>query len=669
MLLDLSRAITQHRNLSNLLHDLASRLEAFFEFNYLSIILHDASKEIMRLHFLETTEPALLTLPREININGSMAGWVWQHQQSLITGDVTKETTFNTTQTLRSYPVKSVCLFPLSTAHQKLGVLSIGSNKIDAYQEIDLEFAQYVASQIAAAVEAQRYQQQLERERDRYQLLLEINNMLVSNLDLQELLRAVSLCLRRVIPHDLASLALYEASSNRLRVTALEFPDNEDLFVKDELVPLEGNPGGQAFTMRRPVFSGTDGLADNPFTKRFIVAGVSSGCTVPLVSHNTALGVLSVASLQENAFTEEHAELLMQIATQVAIAVENALSFQVITTLKNKLHEAKLYLEEEIRTEHNFAEIIGNSQALKRVLKQVETVAATESTVLICGETGTGKELIARAIHNLSSRREHTLVKVNCAAIQSGLLESEMFGHEKGAFTGAIERRIGRFELAHHGTIFLDEVGDVQLELQSKLLRVLQEHEFERLGSSRTIKVDVRIVAATNCNLAQMVEEKRFRSDLYYRLNVFPIAIPPLREHPEDIPLLVNFFVQKFAQKMKKQIGRVPKDTMDILSNYHWPGNIRELEHLIERSVILTSRRVLEIPLSELRGTNKTGPLPKASSATLEFMERTHILNVLKETNWVVGGQNGAAARLGLNRSTLNHRMRKLGITRPPLQQ
>ncbi len=667
MLLDLSRAIAQHRNLSDLLHDLAGRLSAFFSFNYLGVILHDELRKIMRLYFLETTDPLLKTLPTEIDINGSMAGWVWQNQKVLISGDVTQESSFSTTQKLRNYPLNSVCILPLSTAYQRLGVLSICSNEKDAYKDIDLEFAQHVATQIAVAVESQCYQHQLERERDRSRLLLEINNMLVSNLDLQELLKATSVCLRKVIPHDLASLALYDCTSNKLRVIALEFPDNEDLFVKDEVVPLEDNPAGLAFTTNKPVFINMSELKSSSFTKRFITAGVKSGCTVPLISHNRTLGVLSVASLNDNAFNEEHSDLLVQIANQIAIAVENALSFQEINSLKNQLQEAKLYLEEEIRTEHNFAEIIGNSQTLKRVLQQIETVAGTDSTVIIYGETGTGKELIARAIHNLSTRRENTLVKVNCAAIPTGLLESEMFGHEKGAFTGAIERRIGRFELAHHGTIFLDEVGDVPLELQSKLLRVLQEQEFERLGSSRTIKVDVRIIAATNNDLAQMVAEKKFRSDLFYRLNVFPVAIPPLRERPEDIPLLVNFFVKKFAQKMKKQIEKVPKEIMSILASYHWPGNIRELENLIERSVILTRGHTLEVPVSELRNTNKLITQQNDPSITLEFMERNHILSILKETNWVIGGPNGAATKLGINRSTLNHRIRKLGITRPTI--
>jgi formate hydrogenlyase transcriptional activator len=397
-------------------------------------------------------------------------------------------------------------------------------------------------------------------------------------------------------------------------------------------------------------------------------AGLKSGCLVPLISHDRALGILGVGSLQENAFTADDAELLNQVGKQVAIAVENALAFRQIDELKNQLKEEKLYLEEEIRTEYNFEEIIGASQVLKRVLQDVETVAATDSTVLIYGETGTGKELIAHAIHNLSQRRERTLVKVNCAAIPTGLLESEFFGHERGAFTGAIDRRIGRFELAHQGTIFLDEVEDIPLELQSKLLRVLQEQEFERLGSSRTQRVDVRVVAATNTDLAELVAERKFRNDLYYRLNVFPITVPPLRERPEDIPLLVHFFANRFAQQMKKKIESVSKETMAALVSYNWPGNIRELQNLVERGVILSRSPTLEIPLTELKRSTRLPGTQSNSSTTLESVERDHILRVLSETRWVIGGPSGAAARLGMNRTTLNHRMRKLGISRPQPQ-
>jgi formate hydrogenlyase transcriptional activator len=462
------------------------------------------------------------------------------------------------------------------------------------------------------------------------------------------------------MPHDAAALALYDESSKELRLTALDFPAHEEPCAPGEVIPLEGTHAGLAFTTREPVLSDYRETED----PRLACSGLKSGCTAPLLFRDRTLGVLSIKSLRENAFSREDAELLGQVAKQVAIAVENALAYREIETLKNKLEGEKLYLEEEIRTEYNFEEIIGKSATLKRVLQGVETVAGTDSTVLIYGETGTGKELIAHAIHNLSQRSERTLVKVNCAAIPTGLLESEFFGHEKGAFTGAIDRRIGRFELANEGTIFLDEVEDIPLELQSKLLRVLQEQEFERLGSSRTLRVSVRVVAATNSDLSELVAEKKFRSDLFYRLNVFPINVPPLRERPEDIPLLVHFFANKFAQQMKKRIESVPKETMAALTNYHWPGNIRELQNLVERGVILSRGSSLEIPLAELKNSPKSANHSNGSTV-LEVVERDHILRILGESNWVIGGTAGAAARLGLNRTTLNNRMRKLGIKRP----
>lgn len=662
-LLELSKAVASQGSLSELLHDLAVQLHSVFDFHYLGVMLHDGAGEVMRLHVSETDVPAMRQFPSEIPIEGSISGWVWKNQQAFVSGDIQQETRFPITRIVHPYPVRSVCILPLTTARKRLGVLSIASDRTNAYETLDLEFAQLVAAQIAVAVEAQCYQHRLASERERFELLLEVNNMLVSNLNLRELLSAISVCLRRVIPHDLAGIALYDPVENQLRLAAMDFPSNEDFFTEGEVIPLEGNPGGIAFTTRQTVLSDVRDVHD-PLGMRFAAAGVKSSCIVPLISHDRALGVLGVSSLREKAFTKANAELLGQLAKQVAIAVENALAFRKIDELKKKLEEEKLYLEEEILSGYNFEEIIGSSPALKRVLLEVETVAATGSTVLINGETGTGKELIARAIHNLSPRRERTLVRVNCGAIPTGLLESEMFGHEKGAFTGAIDRRIGRFELAHRGTIFLDEVEDIPLELQPKLLRVLQEQEFERLGSSRTTRVDIRVVAATNSDLAQMVAEKKFRSDLYYRLNVFPIILPPLRERPEDIPLLVQFFANKFAQQMKKPIDRIPKETMASLTGYSWPGNIRELQNLIERAVILSRGHVLEVPHAELKPSAKVEP-DQTNSSTLEAVEREHILRVLRDSNWVIGGPAGAAARLGLNRTTLNNRLRKLGISRP----
>jgi formate hydrogenlyase transcriptional activator len=440
-------------------------------------------------------------------------------------------------------------------------------------------------------------------------------------------------------------------------------PTDQPFIDEGEPIPFEGTAPGLAFTTGQPVlldrYKG-ERFRTN-FNDRFRKAGFRSGGAVPLIAHGRKLGTLGFATLREAQFSDDEVELLCQVANQVAIAVENILAFREIEALKNKLASEKLYLEDEIRTEHNFDELIGTSPSFKRILKQVETVAPTDSAVLIRGETGTGKELLARAIHSLSTRRERALVKLNCAAIPMGLLESELFGHEKGAFTGAISQRIGRFELAHKGTLFLDEVGDIPLELQPKLLRVLQEQEFERLGSTRTQKVDVRLIAATNADLETLVADKKYRSDLYYRLNVFPVTIPPLRERREDIPALTRFFTQKYARRLKKQIQAIPAEAMAALTAYAWPGNVRELEHFIERAVILTSGSNLEVSLSDLKISE---PIPATGLANLRDAEREHILRALEAANWVVGGATGAAARLGMKRTTLQHRMQKLGLER-----
>ena len=389
--------------------------------------------------------------------------------------------------------------------------------------------------------------------------------------------------------------------------------------------------------------------------------------------------MLSLGAHREDAFSADDLPFLTQVAHQVAIAVENAVAFEEVSDLKNKLTLEKLYLEDEIRSELKFEEIVGKSEALRRVLHQVETVAPTDSTVLIYGETGTGKELIARAVHNLSSRQSRSFVKLNCAAIPTGLLESELFGHERGAFTGAISQRVGRFELAHHGTMFLDEIGEVPLELQPKLLRVLQEREFERLGSTRTLRTDARLIAATNRDLEALVGEQKFRSDLYYRLNVFPVRVPSLRERPEDIPLLVRHFVQQFSRQLSKTIDTIPSDTMSTLVRYPWPGNIRELQNVIERAAILSKGPVLTVPSDELRATSNSQAMTMAASAAaeaepawngakrnmrsmLDDAERQQILAALEQSDWTVAGPNGAAARLDMKRSTLQSRMKKLGI-------
>jgi formate hydrogenlyase transcriptional activator len=402
--------------------------------------------------------------------------------------------------------------------------------------------------------------------------------------------------------------------------------------------------------------------------------GLQSFVFLPLISRTRAIGVLVLGRLRDDAFTQADIDFLTQVANQIALGVENALAYREIRELKDQLSKEKLYLEDEIRTEMNFAQIIGSSASLRRVLKRVETVAPTDSTVLIYGETGTGKELVARAIHDLSPRRAKPFVKLNCAAIPTGLLESELFGHEKGAFTGAIAQRIGRFEVANGGTIFLDEIGEIPLELQTKLLRVLQEREFERLGSSHTLHTDARLIAATNRDLEAMVREQQFRSDLFFRLNVFPVHVSPLRERESDIPLLVRHFAQQFSKRMNKVIETIPTATMETLSGYHWPGNIRELQNVIERAVIISTGPELRLDFADLKlpraNPQEEGPAApnsKPNGALRDVLgetERQQILQALKECNWVVAGPKGAAARLGVKRSTLQLRIQKLGITR-----
>jgi formate hydrogenlyase transcriptional activator len=391
---------------------------------------------------------------------------------------------------------------------------------------------------------------------------------------------------------------------------------------------------------------------------------LESVCALPLISRNRTLGALGLGRRDENSFSPEDVDFLMRAAGQVAIAIENALAYREIADLKDKLAQEKLYLEDEIRSELNFGEILGESVALRRTLGQVEKVAPTDSTVLVYGETGTGKELIARAIHDRNSRRSNAFVKLNCAAIPTGLLESELFGHEKGAFTGAVAQRVGRFELANGGTMFLDEISEIPLELQPKLLRVLQEREFERLGSTRTLRTDARLIAATNRDLAALVEEQKFRADLFYRLNVFPVHVPPLRERQEDIPLLVRHFAQQFARRMNRSIDTIPSETMNALVQYHWPGNVRELQNVIERAVILSTGPALRVDLSDLKqlAVSAVGVLNRKD--TLEEAERKHILSMLEDSHWVLAGPNGAASRLGMKRSTLQYRMRKLGLSR-----
>ena len=674
-LLEISEAIASHRELDQLFRDLAPRLHRVVEFDFANLILHEPARKMMKSHVLETPDPAYACPAGECPME-SPGGWVWETQKSWVVSNLGSDARFpDLGRWLHERGIQSLCVVPVTTALRKLGALAFGSRVGGAYSEIDVIFLQQVARQVAVALDnalnfeqVQSVQQQLTEERDRLRLLLEVNNTVVSVLDLHQLLNAVSASLRRLVPHEYASLSLYDRETHRLQIHALDFPVSKGMLQEGLSVAVDNSPTGRALTTRQPVFinSGDVEQFDSDIARRILGEGLKSACCLPLISHDRPLGTLVVASLEEDNFPAKDAELLQHVANQIAIAVENSLAYHEEVKRANQLSEEKLYLQDEIRSEYNFEEIIGESAGLKDILGQLQTVAPTDSTILILGETGTGKELIARAIHHLSARRERTLVKVNCAAIPTGLLESELFGHEKGAFTGAIAQRVGRFELAHRGTLFLDEVGDIPLELQPKLLRVLQEQEFERLGSPRTTKVDVRLVAATNVDLARKAADHQFRMDLYYRLNVFPIVIPPLRERREDIPLLVRYFAQKYARRMKKPIDTVPVKAMAALTEYYWPGNVRELENFIERAVILSRGAELQLPLAELKQRTKA-PVNVSSNGleTLEHAEREHIMRALGESRWVIGGPRGAAARLGMKRTTLQSRMRKLGIDRP----
>ncbi|MGA8189561.1 MAG: sigma 54-interacting transcriptional regulator, partial [Candidatus Sulfotelmatobacter sp.] len=477
--------------------------------------------------------------------------------------------------------------------------------------------------------------QHLQEQNDRLQLLLKLTNSITSNLELKDVLRGIAANVREVMRCDAANISLPGPEPGTFRLYAVDFPGGKG-FVKEEQIVTSGehSPARRAFETLKPVISTPTASSHDSYGHKIAAAeGIKTVCFIPLVSRGRALGNLGLARATEDPFTQEDVDFLSQAAGQIAIAIENALAYEEISQLKDKLAQEKLYLEEEIRSEMDFEQIVGNSPALKHVLQLVETVAPNDSTVLLLGETGTGKELIARAIHDLSRRKERTLVKLNCAAIPTGLLESELFGHEKGAFTGAISQKIGRLELADQGTLFLDEVGDIPAEIQPKLLRALQEREFERLGSTQTRKANIRLIAATNRDLEKMVSNREFRSDLFYRLNVFPIRIPPLRERREDIPLLISYFVQKFAKQMQKKIESIPVAVSKGLTAWDWPGNIRELENFIERAVILTRGKSLDAPLSELRRPGTDAP-----AATVQ-PPRDDITRIVKETISALNGK------------------------------
>ncbi len=658
-LIRLADAIRSHRNQKDLFQLLVDELRQVVPFDVMAQCDHAGNK--VNWHFSEAygTKKHVADIPKEETV----AWWVDRTQQPLVLKVSNEETRFPATiELLNKNGLRSLCALPLSTAHSRLGSLIFASQIADAYSPEEVRFLSLVAGQIALAMDDALNSQRLK-------FLLDLTNRVVSKLDLRELLREVCGTIRHVMQCDGVGVALSDPETDQLRIYAFDHPGSKGIVHEGDIISEEESETLiKAFRSSRPVcVPEVDSTAD-PLA---IAEGLKSLYHLPLISRERVLGVLSLVNSGENSCAEGDAAFLAQVANQIALAVENAIAYGEIASLKDKLAQEVVYLQDEIRTELKFEEIVGASTALRRVLAEVETVAPTDSTVLIYGETGTGKELIARAIHNLSSRESNAFVKLNCAAIPTGLLESEMFGHEKGAFTGAIAQRVGRFELANRGTVFLDEIGEIPLELQPKLLRVLQEREFERLGSTRTLRTDARLIAATNRDLAAMVGDQKFRSDLYYRLNVFPVRVPALRERREDIPLLVRHFVQQFSRRMNRSVETIPAETMNTLVRYDWPGNIRELQNVIERAVIVSTGPVLKVPLDDLRTRVPSAEALNSGSTSedtgkmrgvLEEAERKQILAALKQAHWVVAGPKGAAALLGMKRSTLQAHMQRLGI-------
>jgi formate hydrogenlyase transcriptional activator len=561
-------------------------------------------------------------------------------------------------------------IFPVSTSQQRYGILVVTKDRGQEFVPEDVELLRSLASHVAVALEcalardsAELYQRQVVKERDRLRLLLEINNHIVSKLDINELFRSASASIRTYFRNDFTGFWLIDKQSNHLECVVLDFPSGKSSLTAVLKSELSDTDHGK-LRAHVPELLSVEEIEMLPagIVERLKAESIASMAIAPMATAGGPLGLITMGSRRPNNFGQEDLDLLSQISNQIALAVDNAIAYGRVTEAMDRLEEERLYLESEIRSEYSFEDIVGKSAALRKVLDQIAIVAPTQSTMLLHGETGTGKELFARAIHNLSPRRERTFVRLNCAAIPSGLVESELFGHEKGAFTGALMQKRGRFELADRGTLFLDEIGDISLELQPKLLRALQEREFERLGSTKTIRVDVRLIAATHRDLPAMIRNNQFREDLFYRLNVCPIEIPPLRERREDIPLLVHYFVLRHSRQMQKRVKSVPKHAMEALVNADWPGNIRQLENFIERCVIFTQGDELNVLRAELK---KPSVRSVASAApSFEQAERQAIIDALIAASGRIAGKGGAAERLGLKRTTLQNKMNKLNISR-----
>jgi formate hydrogenlyase transcriptional activator len=687
-LLEINNAIVTRLTKEALLHEISIALRRVIPFDRAAFTLYVPETDRFRFLAIEgIAATSHFRAGQEFTRDESISAWVFDHQRSALRHDLQKEQRYPNDRRLIAEGLNSYCVVPLISGGKSIGTLNIASKNKHQYSEADAEFLGELGTQVALAVsnmtsyeEIAALNTQVERTAERYRTLLEINNAMMAHLVPAALLHSVSEILRRVVPFTGAVLTVYNPKSDTFRYLAMEGVIHSDFFRAGLEFDRKQSISAWVFDHQRAVLRrDIEKEQQYPNDSRLIAKGIYSDCIVPLIVGGKCIGTLNVGSTERNQYSEADLETLQEMAGQIALAVANMQSYEEIVELKARLENENVYLQEEIRTEHNFEEIIGNSPALLAVLSKVEQVAPTDSTVLIYGETGTGKELIARAIHDRSTRKNRPLLKVNCSAISAGLVESELFGHVKGAFTGAFERHIGRFELADGGTIFLDEIGELPLETQVKLLRVLQEREFEPVGSNRPVRVDVRVIAATNRNLPESIRAGSFRSDLFYRLSVFPIDVPPLRERRSDIPQLAMFFLARFAKKFGKALQGMPQATVDRLSNYSWPGNIRELQNIIERAVILSKGAVLELEADVFPALAPSDASPVGDpssgvvkdpagsdpvSSTLEEVERSHILAVLNRARGVVEGPHGAAKILGLHPNTLRHRMQKLGLKR-----
>jgi formate hydrogenlyase transcriptional activator len=682
VLLDAPAALAMQQDIHAVLRGISSLLSKIVPFDSIVLLLLDPGNETVQIYSFdhEGRDPGI-ELGTTVHFKNTAIASALEKQQPVFVPDIREEVRSipELAARLRFEGIRGSYILPVSTSRKKLGVLVFGTARGDEFGAEDIQMMGSIAVHVsmvlenALALEAiesyreelEREHSELQRERDRLKLLLDINNHIINHLDVSELIRAASVSIRKFLKNDFTGFWLFDEGSQALRCVVLDFPGSRGYLEQSTptafVLPDENLKNIQARIPKMWNRAELEALIPKPFADSLRAETILSIASVPLMGSTSPLGSITVGSRQRDAFSQAEIDLIGQVGNQISLALENALAYGRLNLSRNRLEGEREYLESEIKSQYNFEDIVGKSPALKKALEQVAIVAQTDSTVLLTGETGTGKELVARAIHNLSRRRDRTFVRLNCAAIPHGLLESELFGHEKGAFTGALAQQRGRFELADQGSLFLDEIGDIDLELQPKLLRVLQEREFERLGSSRTIKVNVRLIAATRRVLPDMVRDGEFREDLFYRLNVFPIHIPPLRERKEDIPLLVHYFVGMHSRNMRKSIRNIPREVMDGILRWDWPGNVRELQNFIERSVILSPGATLDAPISEL--SRRT--LPKEEvDGTLFATERDAILKALRAAQGKISGPGGAAQRLGLKRTTLQRKMERLRIFR-----